>query len=468
MRAEGRNRWVLMLAGAFAWTALTDCKRAETERGEPSGGSWRPILLSSPDTIKVPPPPAEASDQEKAETDELLKLQKERTEQSAETARFWNAGACVRWNEIARDFVAKHRASHPMASRAYALLSVAQYDALVATWHGKYQYGRRTPHDRSAAITPLFAAPRDPVYPSEHAAVAAASAAVLAYLFPEEAQFLRGKLAEHESSRLVAGVDFPSDIVSGDAVGVRVGALVVEHAVKDGSDAPEPRDLPVDEERWTPPSNTEPMDSHWAKVRPWLLSAADQFRAPAPPASSSNEFRDALAEVRRFSDTRTQEQARLAALWADGLGSYAPSGRWNKIAADLIVAHGLNEIRAARSLALVNMALMDAGISAWETKYHYLTRRPSQVDPNITTPVGEPNTPSYTCSHAAFSAAGASVLGYLFPDKKDALDARAEEAAMSRVYGGVQFRFEGEAGLSEGRAVAKLAIARGSMDGSSR
>jgi membrane-associated phospholipid phosphatase len=191
-----------------------------------------------------------------------------------------------------------------------------------------------------------------------------------------------------------------------------------------------------------------------------LMTSGAQFRAGPPPAPDSAAFRAALAEVRRLSDTRTPEQERLAAVWADGLGSYAPAGRWNKNAADLAVKYQLGEAHTARMFALLNMALMDAGIAAWETKYHYQCARPREVDPQITTPVEEPNSPSFTCSHAAFSGAGAAVLAHLFPAEADLLRARAQEAAMSRVYGGIQFRFEGEAGLTQGRAVAGLAIQR--------
>jgi membrane-associated phospholipid phosphatase len=452
--------WALL-----ACVLLLGCRRKEDSGAEATGGTWRPILLPAPDAIRLPSPATAGSDREKSEVQELLVLQKQRTAKEVDAARFWNAGGCVRWNEIARDLVAKHRASHTMASRVYALLSVAQYDTLVATWNNKSFHRRERPHDRASTVLPLLPTTGESGYPSGHAALAAASAAVLSYLFPEESDFLVAKAREHQNSRLLAGMSFRSDVEAGDSLGSRVAFTVIEYARRDGSDTTSPGDFIRSEGHWSPPPNNEPIDPHWGNVRPWLLQTADQFRAPPPPADGSEEFRAALAEVRRFSDTRTQEQAHLAALWADGLGSYAPAGRWNKIAADLILEHHLNELRSARVFALVNMALMDAGISAWETKYHYLTKRPSQVDPAITTPVGEPNSPSYTCSHAAFSAAGATVLGYLFPDKKAMLDARAEEAADSRVYGGVQFRFEGNAGLTEGRAVGALAINRGRADG---
>jgi membrane-associated phospholipid phosphatase len=113
----------------------------------------------------------------------------------------------------------------------------------------------------------------------------------------------------------------------------------------------------------------------------------------------------------------------------------------------------------------MNMALMDAGISCWDAKFHYSLMRPSQADPAITTPVGLPNFPTYTSGHATFSGAASEVLVYLFPDQKDKVNAMAEEAALSRLYGGIHYRFDNEVGLAEGRAVGDLAVKRGESDG---
>jgi hypothetical protein len=454
--------WVVLLCGALA-----GCRGASAgPSAEPTGGRWRPVLLPSPDAIRLTPPPADGSEKQRREIEELVALSRRRAERPGEPTALWSGGACLGWNEIARQLVAKHRQSHPMASRTYALLSVAQYDALVAAWNNKYRYHRPPPHQVDSRITEAVAPPADPVYPSTDAVVAAASAAVLTELFPDEAAFLARTATDQEEGAVAAGITFRSDVSAGESLGREVAAVVVTYAREDGSDEDASDEAPSSSGGWVPAPDREPIEPHWARVRPWLLASPEQFRAPPPPDSSSPEFRAALAEVKRFSDTRTPAQARLAALWADGSGSYAPAGRWNKMAADLIIRHRLNELRTARALALLNMAVMDAGISAWDTKFRYATNRPTQFDPTITTPVREPNSPSYTCSHAAFSGAGSEVLGYLFPESRQFVRSKAEEAAMSRVYGGIQFRFEGDAGLAEGRSVAALAIARARSDGS--
>jgi membrane-associated phospholipid phosphatase len=422
--------------------------------------------LASSDAIRVAPPPAPGSPLQRQEIDELITLRKFRTAEVARAASFWNLGACVRWNEVARELVAKHRTDIVNASRVYALLSVAQYDALVATWDNKYLYRRRAPKTVSREVAPLFAQPEDPVYPSEHAAVAASSAAVLASVYPDEAALLRERANADEMSRLQAGVNFRSDLTAGDEIGRRVAALVLARRRRDGADMAWKGTIPTGEGLWRKAPERDAVAPHWGRVEPWLMRSGEQFRAPPPPAWGSPEFRAALSEVRRISDTRTLEQARIAALWADGAGSYTPAGRWNKIAADLILKNGLSQIAAARVLALVNMAVMDASIACWESKYHYLVMRPSQADPAITTPPGLPDFPSYSAAHGALSGAASGVLGYLFPKESGSLRALAEEAALSRLYGGIHYRFDIEAGLGQGRSVARLAIERGRSDGS--
>src|SRR4029453_17170975 len=118
---------------------------------------------------------------------------------------------------------------------------------------------------------------------------------------------------------------------------------------------------------------------HWGAVRCWLIPSGKALLAEPPPAEGSEAFHNALDEVKRYSERRTPEQGRIAAFWADGDGSYAPAGRWNKIACDLLALQRWSELRAARALALLNMAVMDAGIACWASKYHYFVRRPWQV-----------------------------------------------------------------------------------------
>jgi membrane-associated phospholipid phosphatase len=122
------------------------------------------------------------------------------------------------------------------------------------------------------------------------------------------------------------------------------------------------------------------------------------------------------------------------------------------------VKYHLNERRTAHLMALMNMVSFDAVVASHEAKYFYWLLRPSQADAAITLPIGLPNFPSYPSNHAAISAGMARVLGATFPAEKARLDALALDAALSRVVGGIHYRFDGDAGVQLGRRVAAWAL----------
>ena len=357
-----------------------------------------------------------------------------------------------------------HNTVPPSASRLYAYLSIAQYDALVAIYRSKYRYNRVAPVKRDARLQPLVEAPADPSYPSEHAAVAAASTEILKFFYPDESANLDAKANQDEQSRLIAGVSYPSDLTAGETLGRAVAQKVLDRARADGaSNAESGPSQPSGPSYWT---GSNPLLPGWGRVQPILLSSGAQLRPPPPPAFGSPEFNAALAEVRQISDHRTTEQLKIAAFWADAAETFTPPGHWNLFAERLLLQHKTSEIRAARTFALLNAAQMDGGICCWDTKFTYWLFRPSQADPGITTPIGLPNFPSYTSGHSTFSGVSESVLGYLFPAEAATLHNLAEEAGISRIYGGIHYRFDSEVGLKDGRAIGALAIARGQSDGS--
>ena len=346
----------------------------------------------------------------------------------------------VRWSAILRDFVtAKTVKPNPVAAfRAYAYLSLAQYRAVVAA-----------------------DGPPRRAHVSRQGAVAAASAVVLSALFPADAAFFESQLQSQEGER--AGSEkAASAFAAGEEVGRAVGAEIVESARTDRFNAVWTGSVPVGPGFWssdlTPPQ--PPQLPLLGQMRPFLMSSGEQFRPGPPPAFGSPEFLAALQEVRQFSDTRTAEQLGIAQFWAMTTGSLV-SGFWNEETTKRIERYHLNERRAARALALVHMAAVDATIACYDAKYTYWMIRPYRADAAITTPIGRPNHPSYPSSHACSSGASANVLAGLFPADAAQLLAMADEAGESRLYAGIHYRFDKNAGLRIGEQVAALALSHG-------
>jgi membrane-associated phospholipid phosphatase len=168
------------------------------------------------------------------------------------------------------------------------------------------------------------------------------------------------------------------------------------------------------------------------------------------------EFRANLREVRLTSDTRTNEQVRIAQYW-EGLGGSFNAGAWNAVARRAAALHGLNEPDSARMLATMHMAALDANLACHESKYVYWVPRPTQVDPQITLAIGVPNHPSYPSNHACISGAIGRVLDTWFTDQNGLYWAMAREAGESRIYGGIHYRMDLDAGFQIGDKVAKRA-----------
>ena len=259
---------------------------------------------------------------------------------------------------------------------------------------------------------------------------------------------------------------FPSDLEAGARVGGDIAAKTLARVATDGADQSRATATQT-HRRGRVAGRENGLLPSFGLVRPWLTDDITQFRAvrAARVWLAANLIAD-LAEVRQISDNRSaQSNSQIAEFWADAAQTFTPPGHWNLFAERIIQSHNLNDAEAARVFALMNMAEQDAGIAAWDSKYTYWVIRPSQVDPNITTPVGLPNFPSYTSGHSTFSGAASRVLGALFPDQREIVDALAQEASVSRIYGGIHYRFDADEGIASGRNVAELAVARSQNDG---
>lgn len=449
----------------------------ETERrveAEPTAGRWRTWVLNAPDEVPVPPPPAAGSAAVRADEAELRELAAGRTPEVEDIIRRWAGDGepvSAPWMEMALEFVSAREKDPPNSSRAYALLSVAAYDAMVAAWHYKYEYERDAPDvvDRLSEPGP------DPSYPSEHAAVAGAAAQVLAYLFPERPALRLEEDADQAGlSRVQAGANWPSDVAAGLDLGRAVGDKVVAFAKADGSDRKWDGSRPGGPPRyWGPPPGSvanpvQPLAGTW---KTWVMTSGDQFRPGPPPVFGSPEFRAQAEEVVRVKAELTDEQMRKATFWAGGQGTPLPAGVWNEVTLAYLRHRKPTEPQAERSMALANVAMADAGVAAWDAKYAYWDPRPengvrdSGVDPTWTPYIETPFFPSYVSGHATYSGAAAEVLSYLFPDNAAEFRSKADEASDSRLWGGIHWRNDNETGLEVGRKVGQLVVERARSDG---
>jgi len=474
---------------------------------DPTGGNWKTYVLASANDINVPTPSDPSSANYLKEIQSLKTIQSQLTDDQKNAVAYWSVGGVFRWNEIAREIAAKYNltpqqnpdgtypvpdannpfnypkfpfANPPYAARAFAYLAVAQYDALVATWNYKFKYNRLAPYKNDNSIHALVPLTELPSYPSEDAVIARASVNILKKMFPCEAVYLEQKAAEHLNSRLWASANVQSDLAIGDTLGRLIAAKVLARAKSDGMGSAN-NQLKVDSlktsasARWQTSlweslesPKRPPMLPVYGNVKNWNFTASQKIalRPPAPPTLESDQFKNALEELRGYSKNLSSDQYRIASYWSDGVGSYTPPGHWNREAANLCYKNKFSELRTARTMALLGTAVMDAGVCCWETKYFYFVPRPSQVDPSIKTTIGVPNFPSYTSGHSTFSGAGASVLSYIFPDQTDALNAKAAEASISRIYGCIHYRFDCDAGLKCGKNIGQFSVLRGQNDGS--
>lgn len=450
------------------------CGDAPTQPGDPArdAGSWATWVLPASDALRPPAPPADDSPAAVAERDEIVRLQTSRTPEVDALLRRWDSLPTTPWHNTALDVYRVYWATLPdertatpaRSTRGMALLHVAMYDALVAAWDAKYAYERRAPAAADARVKWLGSPAGVPSYPSEHAAAAEAAAIVLSYLFPREDTLAFHRMAaDAGESRIVAGAAYRSDVEAGQQIGRAVGQAVVAWARLDGADSPWTGGQPVGEDLWqpTPPRMSTPFDPGAGSWRTWVLPWGSAFRPEPPPSVQSARFTTDLNELRQLSTSRTVAQADLARYWATD----APSSRWEVFIQSEIEHRRFDTMHAARALALSSIAMADAMVACWEGKFYYWYERPISADPSLDLVFSTPPFPSYPSGHSTQSAAAAEVFAELFPDRAGMYRALADSASLSRVYGGIHFRFDIEAGEELGRKIGRAVVERARADG---
>lgn len=355
---------------------------------------------------------------------------KRMTTRPADRADWWSVGGpAYRWNEIILDEMQQGFVVLPLAARHLALFH-ATIDEAVDNARG---------HKGGA---------------SEYAAAAEAAADVLAYLFPARAGHFAAMAEEAIGARTSSMSETAERIAAGREHGRKVAAVAIARGKADGSDAKWAGTVPQGPGHWKGTNPISPLAGTW---RPWVLISPSELRPAAPPAHDSEQVKTALAELKNF--TRTPRTNHRAVYWEVHGGARAHT-LWNEIARTKLLESGMAERDGALVLAALNIAMADAGTACWDAKFTYWFIRPPQLDGELKSLFPPPNHPSFPAAHGCYSTAAATVLASVFPQDKERLLALGKEAAEARVWAGIHFRFDIEAGQEIGRKVGERVLAR--------
>jgi hypothetical protein len=383
--------------------------------------------------------------------------------------------AIVRWNALTLDIIKAEKTSGPMAARNLAMVHCAVYDAAnaIGKTHKVYKVQVEAPAGASAEAAAVAAAHRvlTNLYPKQTATLDAAKTASLA------------TIAEGKSK------------TDGVQLGEFVANKILEWRKDDGATVEE-KYTPVNQPGyWQPiPPDLKPASMpHWKNVKPFAMTKGSQFQIANMPSLTSEEYTAEFNKLKELgakdSKVRTADQSAIAKFWLDNAGTITPPGHWNQIAADVAIRRGNTFEQNLRLFAILNIALADASIIDADQKYTFNRWRPltgiqqadkdgnpqTTADANWTALLSTPSSPAYVSGHSTFGGAADAVLTAFFgnnvsftavadasvnlqPRNFQSFSEAAQEAGMSRVYGGVHWPSDNRDGLKAGRNLGKYVV----------
>lgn len=385
-----------------------------------------------------------------------------------------SGNAVTGWNATLLEAVRTDSTAPPLASRNMAMVHAAIYDSV---------------NSISKKYSPYRVNIDAPAGASEEAATAAAAHRVLVSVYPAQAV----KFNEAYTSSLAKIPDGKSKD-DGIALGQQVADQIITWRSTDGASKVVQYTPKTDPGSWvpTPPAFAPGLLPQWPQVTPFAITSGSQFRPSGPPALDSAKYAEELNYVKEIgksdSLTRTPDQTAIANFWTNGAGTFTPPGHWNQIAEDASALTGNSLEDCARLFALLNIALADAAIVCWDSKYQYNFWRPitairqadkdnnpnTTADPQWQPLLTTPPFPEYMSGHSTFSGAGEAVMNSVFGsdfgfgDKGDKsintlrtyenFAQAADESGMSRIYGGIHFMSANVDGLSSGRSLGNYVV----------
>jgi membrane-associated phospholipid phosphatase len=416
---------------------------------EPGAGKWKTWVIPSGSAVRLPAPPN--SQITATELQWVKECVSQRNQAALANIRYWDAGSPgYRWMLLAEQYAISEGVPTPFQTRALALVAAAISDATIAAWDSKYAYNRPHPSDLDPTVAPVVVVPRSPSYPSEQAVAAG-------YLFPDQPANVANLANEAATSRVMAGVAFPSDAFSGLDLGQSVGGAVIAYAQADGSSQVFTGSFPPTPGVWSSATPFAPLAGTW---KPWVLSTAHDFRPGPPPAFGSDTANVQYAAVKSL--TRTNDTNHLAWFWQPGFFQ-----DWlDQVNEEIFRNHlDLNPPRAARAYAYEAIAQHDATLACWDSKYTYLELRPIQADSTITPVFTNPQHPGFPSGHACASGASAAVMSFLFPDDAQNFATTANAAGTSTLDAEIHTQYDVSQGLTLGGQVGQAVGSRASNDG---
>ncbi len=400
-------------------------------------------------------------------------------------------GVMLQWYKLVMELV-RHTATYtpPVASRAFAYLGVTGYEVMAS--------GRPEMADLAGQLNGLEAVPARGAGEYDEAVImqAAMTQSVRDFFFNTgpSGQQAMDRMEESLTKQVTKGL--PADVVERSTA---YGAALAQHvwqwsqgdggAVIDNLGFPRDWALNPGPGHWKPTSTIAlqqaPLLPGWGKNRPFAMPAGTSCPLPAPPEYSEDPASEFYAQAKEVYDTTralTDEQKKIARFWSDDpMLSPTPPGHWIALVLLLAESEKLDGPQAADALMRVGVAVADGFIGCWAVKYDYDLIRPvnyikAVIDPKWEPLLITPPFPEYPSGHSSQSGAAAAVLTAIFganfafgdpTHEEDGIAARhfdsfkaaAEEAAMSRLYGGIHFRAAAERGLEQGACIGAYSVA---------
>lgn len=345
------------------------------------------------------------------------------------------------WTDRTLALIVKYRQNPLRAARSLTYMHVAMHDALALSANERPAIKRAVAHK--------------------------AAAHVLAFLYPQESPGRLEALGVSAVDRMLPALTASEQAHINTSAGT-VARAVIQRAWRDGSDriwSAKSRP-PFREGQWreAPPlrivTPTEASAGNW---KTWVLKDGGELQPPPPPPPGSTQEAKEMEEVLAVAKNLTDEQKSIARRWNLDQGTVTPAGVWNKLMLSLAKEQQLDDESTIAILAAMNIGMMDGFIACWHAKFTWWTQRPitairATLAPNFMSLLLTPPFPGYVSGHSTISGAASTVLAGFFPERRRTFFAQAEEAALSRLYGGIHTRSDNDAGLALGHAIGDKVI----------